>query len=423
MAATIAALADGLRELLYKEVNNSYAISQVGGAAGVQYTEGDTDTTITGTAVMWEDTSDTLRAASAAKPLPVNIISGGSGGTQYAEDAVHASSDLGNLALVVRKDTAAAVAADGDYIPLIVDSTGRLWVHTEVAALLPTSLGQKTKANSLAVTLASDQDTLAVSNASLPLPTGAATSAKQPALGTAGASSTDVLSVQGIASGTALPVSAASLPLPSGAATSAQIGEVQASPTSNTVLDRLKALLTGIVLSAGSALIGKVGIDQTTPGTTNAVAMISGQAGVAGGSGVTGATVQRVVLATDVALPAGTNLLGKTGIDQTTPGSTNGVQTKQYAGVPSSFAIQTSDQTVFTLAAGEIGFVQNLHTTALAVKKGASASTTSLSFILPGGTAQDDGKGGPIMIDDWVGVVSVAAMSGSPRYVAWKQAA
>lgn len=39
------------------------------------------------------------------------------------------------------------------------------------------------------------------------LPTGAATAAKQPALGTAGSSSTDVISVQGIASGTAMPVS------------------------------------------------------------------------------------------------------------------------------------------------------------------------------------------------------------------------
>jgi hypothetical protein len=44
------------------------------------------------------------------------------------------------------------------------------------------------------------------------LPTGAATAAKQPALGTAGSSSTDVLSVQGIASGTAMPVSMASVP-------------------------------------------------------------------------------------------------------------------------------------------------------------------------------------------------------------------
>lgn len=61
-------------------------ISSFGG--GTQYTEGDTDASITGTAMLWEDTSDTLRAVSAAKPLPVNIISGaGSGGTAMADDA------------------------------------------------------------------------------------------------------------------------------------------------------------------------------------------------------------------------------------------------------------------------------------------------------------------------------------------------
>ena len=46
-----------------------------------------------------------------------------------AEDAVHASGDTGVMALAVRKDTAAAVAADGDYLPLIVDATGRMWAH------------------------------------------------------------------------------------------------------------------------------------------------------------------------------------------------------------------------------------------------------------------------------------------------------
>lgn len=56
-----------------------------------QYTEGDTDSTITGTAAMWEDTSDTLRTASAAKPFPVNIITGGGGGTQYTEGDTDAS--------------------------------------------------------------------------------------------------------------------------------------------------------------------------------------------------------------------------------------------------------------------------------------------------------------------------------------------
>ncbi len=37
------------------------------------------------------------------------------------------------------------------------------------------------------------------------------------------------------------------------------------------IAQRLTTMLTGIVLAAGTAIIGKVGIDQTTPGTTNKV--------------------------------------------------------------------------------------------------------------------------------------------------------
>lgn len=44
-----------------------------GGSSGTEYTEGDTDASITGTAIMWEDTGDTLRAVSATKPLPVDL--------------------------------------------------------------------------------------------------------------------------------------------------------------------------------------------------------------------------------------------------------------------------------------------------------------------------------------------------------------
>jgi len=51
----------------------------------------------------------------------------------------------------------------------------------------------------------------------------------------------------------------------------ARVGEVQTTPTANTLLGRLKDLLTGIVLNSGSNIIGKVGIDQTTDGTTNKV--------------------------------------------------------------------------------------------------------------------------------------------------------
>ena len=48
--------------------------SAVGG--GIQYTEGDVDATITGQAMLWEDTGDTLRAVSANKPLPVSDAGG-----------------------------------------------------------------------------------------------------------------------------------------------------------------------------------------------------------------------------------------------------------------------------------------------------------------------------------------------------------
>lgn len=46
-----------------------------------------------------------------------------------AEDAAHATGDVGVMALAVRSDTAAATGANGDYVPLIVDSTGKLHVN------------------------------------------------------------------------------------------------------------------------------------------------------------------------------------------------------------------------------------------------------------------------------------------------------
>lgn len=106
----------------------------------------------------------------------------------------------------------------------------------------------------------------------------------------------------------------------------------------------------------------------------------------------------------------------------TATAQTSKQQLHQFRGVPSSFTVGTSDATVFTLAAGEVGFIQNLDDAALAVKKGASASTSSFSYILAAGGATDDGTGGVVRIDDWIGAVSVAAMTGTARYIAWKQA-
>lgn len=109
----------------------------------------------------------------------------------------------------------------------LVDSAGRVISTTDNGdgtATLTTSGGGGGTAPSVKVLDTGGTNTLAVSAggaakvdgsavtqpvsaAALPLPTGAATAAKQPALGTAGSASTDVVTVQGIASGTAQPIS------------------------------------------------------------------------------------------------------------------------------------------------------------------------------------------------------------------------
>ncbi len=85
-------------------------------------------------------------------------VTGGGGGTQFAEDVPHVSGDVGTMALVVRKDTATALAGtDGDYAPLEVDASGRLHVNVGTSAL-PTGAATETTLNSL-LTAATDTST------------------------------------------------------------------------------------------------------------------------------------------------------------------------------------------------------------------------------------------------------------------------
>ncbi len=97
--------------------------------------------------------------------------------------------------------------------PWTMKPDGTVWALTGTSAnvnvtnTVPVTLASTTITGAVAVTGTFFQATQPVSAASLPLPTGAATSAKQPALGTAGVASADVISVQGVASGTAMPVS------------------------------------------------------------------------------------------------------------------------------------------------------------------------------------------------------------------------
>lgn len=74
-----------------------------------------------------------------------------------------------------------------------------------------------------------------------------------------------------------------------------------------------------VTLLAGTALVGKVGIDQTTKGTTDGVTEASASAIKTAveliDNMISGSEAQVDIVA---ALPAGTNLIGKAGIDQVT---------------------------------------------------------------------------------------------------------
>jgi len=204
--------------------------------------------------------------------------------------------------------------------------------------------GQQTSANSLPVVLPSDQ-TVAVSAASLPLPSGASTAAKQPALGTAGTASSDVLTVQGIASMTALVVdgSGVTQPVSDGGSTlsvddgggtltvdgtvavsgtvtvdtelptAAALADATANPTTplvaaaieifnGTTWDRVRGDTTNGIdvdvtrlpaLAAGSNVIGALTANQSVN-----VAQMNGVT-VTMGAGASGTGVQRVAIATD----------------------------------------------------------------------------------------------------------------------------
>lgn len=136
--------------------------------------------------------------------------------------------------------------------------------------------------------------------------------------GTAGAAAGGVMTIQGSASGTAVPISGTVTITPSGTQVVSNAGvfavqNTAATPAGSNVIGHVIAdtgsttAVTSLPATpAGSNIIGNVRIDQTTPGTTNKVDI-----------GTNG------TVAIGTALPAGSAVIGKVSIDQTTPGTTN----------------------------------------------------------------------------------------------------
>lgn len=186
-------------------------ITSFGG--GTQYAEAATAATITGTAVMFESNTgtNTLSVVNATTPLPTTTVV-----TSAPTTTVTAT----NL----------DVQIGGSDILQVQSNSANLATQTTAAAIL----------------------------------------AKQPALGTAGSSSTDVISVQGIASGTALPVSVASIP--SHAVTNAGTFVVQENGTALTALQLIDNIpnTIGSTTSGQSGVLGLCATTTAAPTTTTA---------------------------------------------------------------------------------------------------------------------------------------------------------
>jgi hypothetical protein len=161
------------------------------------------DGTVSVTGTVTVDGSGTTQPVSAVSlPLP----SGASTAANQATGNASLSSLETKIGEVQASPTANTVL---DRLKAITTAiTGTLTVATHAVTQSGTWTVQPgNTANTTAWKVDGSAVTQPISAAALPLPSGAATAAKQPALGTAGSASTDVITVQGIASGTAQPVS------------------------------------------------------------------------------------------------------------------------------------------------------------------------------------------------------------------------
>jgi hypothetical protein len=234
--------------------------------------------------------------------------------------------------------TGAADDVGGVLYPRVKIAQGADGSATDVSSAAPLNVTlANTGANATAVKVDNSAVTQPISAISLPLPTGAATSAKQPALGSAGSAATDVITVQGIASMTALKVdgSAVTQPVSDGGSTisvddggsSVTVdGSVAASNFPSTVDtnsgSKSASTIRVVIATDQPQLTNKLLVTPDANSSVN-LSQVGGNS-VSTGNGTSGTGVQRVTIASDstgqVALAAGSNVVGKVIAATTTSG-------------------------------------------------------------------------------------------------------
>lgn len=290
---------------------------------------------------------------------------------------------------------------------LMVNLQTSAGAETGIAALpLQVSLAN-TAANATAVKVDGSAVTQPVSAASLPLPTGAATAAKQPALGTAGTPSADVITVQGVTSMTALKVDGSAVTQPVSGTVSI---------TANSAVN--VAQINGVATTMGNGVSG-TGVQRVTIASDS-----TGNIATIGTSVTPGTAAANLGKAEDAAAASGDTGVAVWGVRNetlTSPTSLDGDYTQLTVGSAGEVVVQqaplsahvtgnatattTSDTSVVAAQGASVYFyatsitVVNTgsSTTLITFKDGNAGSTLFYGIAPAGGGITFNGGGKPII--------------------------
>lgn len=292
-----------------------------GASSGTQYTEADTDASITGTAMMWEDTSDTLRAVSATKPLPVDITDSTIAATQSGTWNV--TNVSGTVSLPTGASTLAEQQSQTTHLSNIATSASTLddAIVADDAVFTPATTKVMMSGFEFDDTSPDTVNEGDAGAARMSANRSQYTQIRDAAGNERGVNVTASNALSVDSSATTQPVSAASLPLPSGAATSANqttiIGHVDGIETligtTNTNTDTTATNTTAISSGTGAttdaaATAGSTGsVNAKLRLTTSQLDSIKTSVETLDNA-ISGSEMQVDVVG---ALPAGTNAIGK----------------------------------------------------------------------------------------------------------------
>lgn len=288
----------------------------------LRVTSADTTQPVSGTVTANAGTGNFTVVQPTGTNLHIVCDSGCGGGTQYAEDSIHASGDQLTMAGVVQQTADSALAADGDRTALQVDANGYLKVNIKAGA----GSGGTAMTDDAAFTpgttsitpmgaMFDDVTPDSVNEGDAGIPRMSAnrnlySTIRDAAGNERGANVTagNALVVDG--SAVTQPISAASLPLPTGAAT---LAEQQTQTTALQLLDDTVATTAAAIPGKGLAISGTDGTNARVLKTdtggelqvdvltlpANASVNVAQMNGVAPtmGNGASGTGVQRVTIA------------------------------------------------------------------------------------------------------------------------------